>query len=145
MQDAFNKMCDSVNPEIQEKDRYKLHIPDYANSFFETYLNVDNENLGNHGISGVLSIFNYLEFGFEVDFNNLEVISDNNEIVEFSTGNFPLGGLDRFFITLKGFSIIPTACFDGFSVNQINWNSDFEFDFIELAEETEVYLKKIKG
>ena len=75
-----------------------------------------------------MSIFNYLEFGFDVDLNCLEVFKKDKGIIKFSTGNFPFGGLERFFITLKAFQLIPIECFDGFSVNQIDWKSDFDYE-----------------
>ena len=144
MEEAFKKIDEASDEDALELKRYKKVIPEYATSFFKKYFKVDNEKLGDLGIQQVTSIFNYLEFGFEVDFNKME-LKDKNGIIEFSTGNFPFGGLERFFITLKAFNLVPTQCFDGFSINDIQWQSNFEFDFIELKDETAIYLKKFRG
>ncbi|MEO9570571.1 MAG: hypothetical protein ABJH82_02890 [Polaribacter sp.] len=144
MEEALKKIDLASDKDALELKRYKNVIPEYANSFFKKYFQIDNDKLGNFGVQELLSIFNYLEFGFEVDLNNLEIVNNSNGIIEFSTGNFPFGGLERFFITLKAFSLIPTQCFDGFSVNDIKWETDFEYDFVELKKETEVYIKKQK-
>jgi hypothetical protein len=145
VEEAQKKIDESLDDEALALKRYKKVIPNYATSIFKKYFQIDNDKLGNLGIQEVLSIFNYLEFGFEVDFNNLELLNDDNGIIQFSTGNFPFGGLERFFVTLKAFNIIPAECFDGFSVNQINWDSEFSYDFIELEKETEVYINKLKA
>ena len=142
--EQFKKIDLASDKDALELKRYKNVIPDYATSFLKKYFKVDNEKLGDLGIQQVMSIFNYLEFSFEVDFNKME-LKDKNGIIEFSTGNYPFGGLERFFITLKAFNLVPTQCFDGFSVNDIQWQSNFEYDFIELKGETEVYLKKFRA
>lgn len=144
MEEAFIKIDEASDKVALELERYQNTIPEYATSFFKKYLKIDNDKLGQLGTQKVLSIFNYLEFGFEVDFNHLE-INATNGIIEFSTGNFPFGGLERFFITLKAFNMIPTECFDGFSVNEIQWESDFEYDFVEMKNETEAYIQKFKS
>ena len=141
MQDAFRKMEDAVDTEKQELKRYQENIPVYANSFFEEYFKIDNTKLGILGVQEVLSIFNYLEFGFEVNFNGLEKIN-NYSLIKFSTGNYPFGGIERFLITLKSFELNPFECFDGFSVNEISWNSNFDYSMIEDKEQTKLYLKK---
>lgn len=145
VEDALKKIDESLDDEALTLKRYEKLIPNYATSIFKKYFQIDNDKLGNLGVQEVLSIFNYLEFGFDVDFNNLELLNDDNGIVQFSTGNFPFGGLERFFVTLKAFNIIPEECFDGFSVNQINWDSEFLYDFMELQKETEVYINKLKA
>lgn len=142
VEEAIEIIDASFDDEAIALKRYDEVIPNYANLFFKKYFKIDNDKIGNLGIQEVLSIFNYLEFGFEVDLNKLEVLDKNISIVEFSTGNFPFGGLERFFITLKAFNLIPIECFDGFSVNQIDWESDFKFNFIELQEQTKIYLGK---
>ncbi|KGL62962.1 hypothetical protein PHEL85_2758 [Polaribacter sp. Hel1_85] len=144
MEEAFIKIDEASDKVALELERCQNTIPEYATSFLKKYLKIDNDKLGQLGTQKVLSIFNYLEFGFEVDFNHLE-INATNGIIEFSTGNFPFGGLERFFITLKAFNMIPTECFDGFSVNEIQWESDFEYDFVELKNETEAYIQKFKS
>jgi hypothetical protein len=142
VEEALEIIDASFDDEAIALKRYDEVIPNYANLFFKKYFKIDNDKLGNFGVQEVLSIFNYLEFGFEVDLNKLEVLDENISIVEFSTGNYPFGGLERFFITLKAFNLIPIECFDGFSVNQIDWESDFKFNFIELQEQTKIYLGK---
>jgi hypothetical protein len=142
VEEALRIIDESLDEDLIVFRRYEKVIPKYANLFFLKYFNIDNDKLGDLGVQEVLSIFNYLEFGFEVDLNNLEDLGESTSIIEFSTGNYPFGGLERFFITLKAFNLIPTECFDGFSVNQIDWESDFQFNFMELEEQTKVYLKK---
>lgn len=142
--EALKLIDESLDEELVEYKRYQEVIPEYANLFFEKYLKLDNDKLGNLGIHDVLSIFNYLEFGFEVELDTIKKIKESLYVIEFSTGNYPFGGLERFLITLKAYNLIPLECFDGFSINEIKWNSDFEYSFLELKKQTEVYLKKAR-
>ena len=142
--EALKLIDESLDEELVEYKRYQEVIPEYANLFFEKYLKLDNDKLGNLGIHDVLSIFNYLEFGFEVELDTIKKIKESLYVIEFSTGNYPFGGLERFLITLKAYNLIPLECFDGFSINEIKWNSDFEHSFLELKKQTEVYLKKAR-
>lgn len=141
--EALKKLDEFDDKEIQETNRYKELIPSYANIFFEKHLKTDNEKLGALGIQNVLSILNYLEYGFEVNIDNLEKLDNNIGIAEFSTGNFPFGGMERFLITLKAFDLIPIEYFDGFTIAKFDWTSDFEYNVTLLPEETKLYLKKI--
>jgi hypothetical protein len=144
MDKAFKKIDESEDQEKQEVNRYKMLVPNYANVFFEKYLQIDNDKLGAHPTKEVLPILNYLEYGFELDMDHLELLNKNLGIVEFSKGNFPFGGMERFLITLKAFDLTPLECFDGFSIVEFNWTSDFEHDTIELSEKTKIYLKKLE-
>ena len=81
-----------------------------------------------------------MEYGFEVDLDNLEKINERSGVVEFSTGNYPFGGIERFLITLRAFDLIPTECFDGFNICEFDWLSDFEYNTINLPEKTKAYL-----
>lgn len=143
MEEALKKIDESDDENGQQVNRYKILIPGYANAFLERYLKIDADKLGVLGIEKVLSILNYLEFDFEVDMNKLKKLDEYLGIVEFSTGNFPFGGTERFLMTLKAFDLIPIECFDGFSILEYNWTSDFEFDATELPEQTKVYLEKL--
>lgn len=124
--------------------RYRELIPDYANAFLERYLQVDNAKMGPLGILETSSLLNYLEFGFEVDMDNLEKLNDQQGLVEFSTGNFPYGGMERFLMALKAFDLIPVECFNGFCVYEFDWTTDFEHEAIELTEKTKAYLKSFE-
>tara|TARA_R110001599_G_scaffold318898_1_gene528612 strand:+ start:12863 stop:13213 length:351 start_codon:yes stop_codon:yes gene_type:complete len=106
------------------------------------YLQDDNEKLGALGIQEVLSIFNYIEFDFEVDMDKLEKFNAQSGIVECSTGNYPFGGLERFLITLRAYGLTSTECFDGFNICEYEWNSNFEYNTTELPERTKAYLNR---
>lgn len=125
-----------------EFHRSKKFIPTYANEYLETYLQFDSEKHDAFSVQDPVSIFNYLECGFEVDMTNLEKENEKSGLVEFSTGNFPFGGLERFLITLKAFDIIPTECFDGYSICELQWTSNFEYNTIEYPKRTKAYLKR---
>lgn len=128
----LNKFLDEqVEPEIY---RCKDIMPSYVNVFLERYLIEDNENLESLGNQTVLSIFNYLEFGFEVDMDNLKKINERVGIVEFSTGNYPFGGMERFIMTLAAYDLKPVACYDGFKKCEFNWTSNFDYDLIILPK-----------
>ena len=144
VKEALKEIEESCDPNYLELKRYKSLIPDYANAFLEKYLQVDKEALGVLGVSEVLSIWNYLEYSFEVDLDNLEKIKEGLGIVEFSTGNFPFGGMERFLMTLKAFDLVPTECFNGFTIYKFNWITAFAHEAIDLAEETVAYLKKLE-
>lgn len=142
--EALKKLLEFDSQDEPEVKRYKTLIPDYANLFLEKYLQVDNDKSGPLGILEACSLLNYLEFGFEVDMNNLEKLTENSGLVEFSTGNFPYGGMERFLMVLKAFDLTPNECYNGFTIYEFNWTSDFEHDAIELPEKTKEYLKKFE-
>ena len=144
VEDALKKIDEYDDPEILAANRFKSLIPDYANAFLEKYIKTDNDKLGDLGIQNVLSLLSYLEHDFEVDMDNLETLNNDLAIVEFSTGNFPFGGMERFLIILKAFGLISIEGFDGFSIVAYNWTTDFEYSSINLPEETKVYLKELK-
>tara|TARA_R110000796_G_scaffold71409_3_gene162069 strand:+ start:58979 stop:59560 length:582 start_codon:yes stop_codon:yes gene_type:complete len=139
--DAVKKLSAFLDQPPEER-RYLTLIPDYVNEFLEGYLQRDNERLGTLGIQEVLSIFNYLEVDFEVDMERLENVNEQSGIVEFSTGNYPFGGLERFLITLKAYGLTPTEYFDGFNICAIEWSSNFEYHTTELPETTKAYLNR---
>lgn len=144
MKEVFDKL-DGTYQKKQEEARFKKNIPDYANTFLMHYLkNVDNDINGNLIDKDIMSIWNYLEFGFEVNMDSIKKINNDLGIVKFSTCNYPFGGMDRFLITLKSFNLIPIECFNGFSITEFDWKSNFEFVTNELPEKTEAYLSKIK-
>ena len=132
------------NESPPETTRYKELFPIYANKFLEEYLQYDMDR-GEIFEKDVLSILNYLEFGFEVDMDNLEKINENLGLVEFSTGNFPYGGMERFLMVLKAFDLTPLECYNGFTIYEFDWTSDFEHDAIDLPEKTKEYLKKLEN
>lgn len=133
-----------VKEDTSQIKRYDRFIPEYANGFIESYIAYDKTEAGNFSYEK-MDIFNYLEVAFEVDMNHLEVFIDKTGVVEFSTGNFPYGGMERFIFTLKAFDLTPIECFDGFSVFGFDWKSDFVFESIESAEKTKEYLARFKN
>ncbi|SFN96148.1 hypothetical protein SAMN04487989_10799 [Bizionia echini] len=118
-----------------EHHRYNKFIPDYAKEYLEKYVEFDNNKIEAFGTHDVLSVFNYLEYGFEVDMHNLKKTNEQFAIVEFSTGNYPFGGLERFLITLKAFNLTPFEYFDGFDVCEITWYSNFEYNTKKIEGE----------
>lgn len=140
MEVAFQKIND-FDPKV---NRYKKIIPNYADTFFKKYLNLDKESFGEFSFKGVLSILNYLEYSFEVNMDNLEKLNENKGIIKFSTGNYPFGGIDRFLLTLKAFDLVPNEYYNGFSILKLIWVTDFKYDTIELPEKTKGYLNKMK-
>ncbi len=127
--------------DLQQEKRYNAFFPEYANAFLERYLQFDNDKAGKLGLLNKSSIMNYLEHGFEVDMNNLEKLDENFGLVEFSTGNYPYRGMERFIMTLKAFKLIPVECFNGFTICEFDWTSDFDYNAIEFPERTKEYLK----
>jgi hypothetical protein len=141
---ALIKLDDFFEQDAPEIRRYQKLIPRYANEFLERYLQIDNEKTGLPGILETLSILNYLEYGFEVDLENLEKPNEDLGLVEFSARSYPYGGMERFLMTLKAFELIPTECYNGFTVYEFDWVSDFEHHAIELPEKTTEYLSILK-
>jgi len=140
-EEAMEKMLEFDDIETQESDRYKVLIPDYADSFLGSYFSFDERGTSPFGFKKS-ELLNYLEFSFEVDMDNLEKLNETNGIVEFSAGNYPFGGIERFLMTLKAFGLQPIECFDGFSIKALDWTTSFEYSAIELPEKTKEYLKK---
>lgn len=140
-EEELNKLTDYLE-QSEEAIRYATLIPSYAHVFLKRYTAYDNEKLGALGKLDVYSLWNYLEYGFEVNIDNLEKLSENMGVIEVSTGNFPYGGVERFIIVLKAFDLVPLECFDGFTVFGFDWKTDFEYDTTNHPEKTEEYLKK---
>lgn len=138
--DASLEILNAFLDETPEARRYKNLIPEYAHLFMGRYLQGAHQTLETLDIDDMLMLFNYLEFGFEVDLNRFEKLQENFGIIEFSTGNYPFGGLERFYITMKAFGLIPTECFDGFTISELLWESAFDYTAKEVPERTEEYL-----
>ncbi|MFD1063713.1 hypothetical protein ACFQ1Q_10695 [Winogradskyella litorisediminis] len=141
MQEAFDMMHDSCDTDAQALKRYAKIIPKYANKFITEFIAADAEIAGAFGYK-TSDIINYLEASFEVDFTNIDTTSDNQGIIKFTTGNYPFGGLERFFMVLKAFDLEATECFNGFSVLEIIWLDSFQYTTVEKEEETKIYLQK---
>lgn len=124
-----------------EFHRYNEKIPSYVHDFLKSYLQFDAKKSGYLAALDPISIFNYLECGFEVDMDSLEKHNEEYGIIRFSTGNYPFGGLERFFITLKAYEITPLECYDGFTTNQIKWHSNFEYEETEFPKRKKGILK----
>lgn len=144
IEEAVNKLSEIGDDDIQATKRYEMLIPDYANNIIESFTKLDQDKAGSFGFDK-MGIFNYLEYSFEVDFDKLESLNKTNGIVEFSTGNYPFGGMERFLITLKAFDLEPTEYFDGFSIFELNWETDYKYNSIELPEKTKLYLNQFKS
>lgn len=142
--EALKRLDEQYDEEAQAIKRCNQLLPQYAQDFIERYLQFDHQRVQILK-EELTSILNYLEFGFEVDLDRLEKFKDHSGIVEFSTGNYPYGGMERFLIVLKAFDLIPTGCFNGFTIYQFDWISDFEHNAIELPEKTKEYIKRSRG
>jgi len=137
-QEEINQYLEENKPEVK---RYKKLFPAYADAYLKSYLGFDASRAGVFGFD-LMGIFNYLEFDFEVDLDNLERFGDRKGLVEFSTGNYPFGGMERFFITLKAFGLIPVECFNGFEVYTFDWVSEYEYKTVDLPEKTKRYKEE---
>ncbi|GHC47015.1 hypothetical protein [Ulvibacter litoralis] len=142
--DAAVKELSDYLDEKPEVHRYNELIPDYVTLFLEQFLKADNEKLASLGIQDIGSIFNYLEYGFEVDMDALEKINEQEGIVTFSTGNYPFGGIERFLITMKAYDLVPTECFNGFEICELNWTSKFDYETAAFPERTKEYIQSYK-
>lgn len=127
--------------DLQQQQRYHQLFPSDAQTVIERYFEHDNAKLGPPGIQEVSSIMNYLEYDFEVDLNQLEKLTEGEGLVQFSTGNYPYGGMERFLIVLRAFGMVATECYDGFTIYEFEWTSEFEHLAIELPEKTKAYLE----
>jgi len=143
--EALEKLFEFCDQDESVIKRYQKLIPNYANEFLEKYLQFDNDNLGSLGVLDTASILNYLEYGFEVEMDDLEKQNENIGIVEFSTGNYPFGGIERFLMVLKAFDLTPVECYNGFVVYEFEWLSSFKFKHIELPKKTKEYLKRFSS
>lgn len=139
---AVQKLSDYGDQDKFTYKRYQELIPSFVNSFLESRIQSVNNTKDSISKSEAIAFMSFLEFDFEVDMDGLEKTATNTGVVKFSTGNFPFGGLDRFIIALKAYDLVATECFNGFSVIEVNWTSNFEFNVTELPEETKIYLKK---
>ena len=135
---AALEKIDEFFDEDPEDRRYKKIFPKYADEFLKSYIKSDAEIAGAYGFD-IKGIFNYLEFSFEVNFDALKPLKNDVNLIEFSTGNYPFGGLERFIMTLKAFDLIPLECFDGFNVFKFDWTSEFTYQTIALSEKTKLH------
>jgi hypothetical protein len=148
VQAALEELNTFLDQQVEpEKHRCNELLPIYVNEFLESYLQSKSENLESFGSQDVFSIFNYLEFGFEVDIDNLKKINERVGVVEFSTGNYPFGGMERFIMTLAAYNLKPVGCFDGFNKCKFNWTSPFEYETIMLSKKNilQMVIKVIRN
>ena len=148
VQAALEELNTFLDQQVEpKKHRCNELLPIYANEFLESYLQSKSKNLESFGSQDVFSIFNYLEFGFEVDIDNLKKINERVGVVEFSTGNYPFGGMERFIMTLAAYNLKPVGCFDGFNKCKFNWTSPFEYETIMLSKKNilQMVIKVIRN
>jgi len=138
---AIETILDYCEQDKLDFKRYQNLIPNYARLYFGSYIKQDYDNTIPLSESDAIALLNYLEHGFEVDLDKLEKLNEGLNILEFSTGNFPFGGLERFIMTLRAYNLIAVEYFDGFKVSKLNWLSPYEYHSIVLPEQTKAYLK----
>lgn len=141
--DRVMPILDTFNDKTDEERRYERVIQDYANEFLEQYRMHDENIAGAYGFD-CMRIFNYLEFSFEVDMNNLEKLKEDVGLVEFTALGFPYGGIERFLMVLRAFELIPVECYSGFTVYEFDWTSEFSHKAIELPEKTKLYKEGVE-
>ncbi|NVK51402.1 MAG: hypothetical protein HWD85_00600 [Flavobacteriaceae bacterium] len=142
-EEESNKAIEELHAYIDKTDeqrRYEQLIPPYAHAFLEKYSQSDVEKAGAYSFD-IEGIFNYLEFSFEVDMISLQKLENNLGLIEFEALGFPYGGMERFLMVLKAFELIPTECYNGFTVYKFNWTSVFTHKSINLPKKTKSYKK----
>lgn len=132
--DAIEMLLDYCEQDKLDFLRYQKIIPNYASNYLGSYSKQDNDILEPLDELESISLLNYLEFGFEVDMDNLKKINEHLGIVEFSTGNYPFGGMERLIMTLAAYDLKPVSCFDGFNECELNWTNNFDYDLIILPK-----------
>lgn len=142
---AIETLLDYCERDKLDFMRFQKLIPNYASVYLESYYKQDSDNVEPLSESDSNAILNYLEYGFEVDLNKLQNPTKDLSIVEFSTGNFPFGGLERFLMTLKAFDLLPVECFDGFSALRLDWTTEFEYDSTVLPEKKQGLFQKFRA
>ena len=135
-EDISTSLLATKHPE--EERRWFALIPDYAQKYLASYLGYDMSRAGALSFS-MLGILNYLEFSMEVEMNNLQIIKNLTGLVEFSALAYPYGGMERFLMVMKAFDLIPIECFNGFTVYEFDWVSEFTHEAIDLPEATRRY------
>ncbi|OAB78921.1 DUF2764 family protein [Cochleicola gelatinilyticus] len=130
-----------VEPEVY---RCKEKLPEYVREFLKHYLQHTSESPEYISDRDVVSIFNYLEFDFEVAMENLLTTDEYSGVVQFSTGNYPFGGLERFIATMAAYQIKSISCFDGFNHCELHWTSAYDFEFIPKSKNTKRTSKVAK-
>lgn len=144
-EDAIETLLDHCEQHKLDFMRFKKLMPNYASIYLESSNKKNSNNPEPLNESDSNSILNYLEYGFEVDLDNLQNFDNNISIVEFSTGNFPFGGLERFIMTLRAFDLKPVECFDGFSALQIHWTTEFEYSSAPLPPKQQNLFQKFRA
>ncbi|WP_458626366.1 hypothetical protein [Winogradskyella sp. PC D3.3] len=139
--DAIETILDYCEQDKLDFKRYQNLIPHYARLYFGSYIKQDHDNTIPLSESDAIALLKYLEYGFEVELNKLEKLNEDFYILEFSTGNFPFGGLERFIMTLRAYNLIAVEYFDGFKVSKLDWLSPYEYHNMILPEQTKAYLK----
>lgn len=139
---ALEKIDEFFDIDAEDR-RYKELFPAYADENLKSYIKSDKEIAGAYGFD-LKGIFNYLEYSFEVDMNNLKKLNETSGLVAFSTGNYPFGGLERFVMTLKAFDLIPFECYNGFTIHTFEWINPFKYEGKELPEKTKIYKETLK-
>lgn len=118
---------------LAEEERHKKILPLYAQDFLQQM-----HELGIYGYE-LSELGKYLEYNFEVNMDALQILNLKTGLVVFSTGNYPFGGLERFTMILKAFNLIAIECFNGFTIYQLDWTSETEYETVELPKKTKRY------
>ncbi|MBU2926915.1 hypothetical protein [Winogradskyella psychrotolerans] len=139
---ATDTLLDYCERDTLDFMRFQKLIPHYASVFIQSFYKQDRNNVEILSKEDSNAILNYLEYGFEIDLDNLQNFKNNLSIVEFSTGNYPFGGLERFIMALRAFDLIPLECFDGFSASRLNWTSAFEYNSTPLPDKKQGVFRR---
>lgn len=134
---------DFMDEDAPLRNKYTALLPSYVQTFIEKQWQHEYQDITDFDEQKI-NLYSYLETDFEVEFKELQKINTSKGIITFETGNFPFGGLDRFIMVLQAYKLVPEQCYNGFTVFKFHWKSVYEFEAIELPEETAEYLKSFK-
>lgn len=118
-------------------------IPEYAKEAFREYYKEDktDRDIDSYGFRAII---NYMEFGLEVDLDNLVELENDQARLEYTALAFPYGGMDRLLVFMIAYDLIPFESFDGFSVFEFTWISKFQYDGTNLEDKTKAYKAQFK-
>jgi len=113
--------------ERKEIDFWIKLLPDYVKRYYRMRkLDRANTNFKN--------MVEYLQWGLEANLDDLKKTGEDIGRLDFSTGNYPYGGMDRLMVFVNAFDCRPIEIYNGFNVNSVSWISKFNFECQEILK-----------
>ena len=99
----------------------------------------------NNGIWHFYSMVQHLVENIDIEFLECKQIEDGKGRLEFSACGYPYGGITGLTTFLKSFDFKALKIDEGGGIYNVKWKNNTEFEFIEIKDKNDSWLRKIKS